>query len=422
MEEGEQIIQATEPLKSLGIALGLGLLVGLQREWEQNRIAGIRTYPLVTLFGGLSALIATSHGGWVVAAGLLGCVAFLVLANLGKWRLSEKPGVGLTTEFAVLAMFAIGVVAMMHHWMEAIVCSGVVMVLLHGKTRLHGWVRRFDADELREIAKLVLLGLVILPLLPDEDMGYLDVINPFQIWLMVVLIVAVTLAAYFASKFVGGRKGALVSGILGGLISSTATTAGVSRRSKASPDASPACALIAMVATAVVFARVIVEVFLAAGEVGRPMVWPMAVMLGWSALVVAFLWWRGLGREAVETDDEAPSELKAAIVFALLYVAVLCGVAFAKQRLGDAGLYTVAAISGLTDMDAITLSTSRLVADGHLDTGRGWRLILLGGVSNMVFKAGMVAVLADRRMLWPVLGAFGATAAGAAALWVGWPG
>lgn len=422
MEEGEQIIQATEYLKSLGICLGLGMLVGLQREWEKDRIAGIRTFPLVSLVGGLSAVIAANHGGWVIAAGMAGCVVFVVMANVASWRVSGKPSVGLTTEFALLAMFAIGVVAVMHHWMEAIVCSGVVMVLLHGKTRMHGWVRRFDAGELKEIAKLVLMGLVILPLLPNQDMGYLDVINPFEIWLMVVLIVGVTLAAFLASKFIGGQKGALLSGVLGGLISSTATTAGVSRRSKATPNSSGACALIAMVATAIVFVRVIVEMFFAAGEAGRPMVWPMAVMLGWSGLIVGVMWWRGLGRKEVEQDEEAPSELKAAIIFALLYVAVLCGVAFAKQRLGDAGLYAVAAISGLTDMDAITLSTSKLVADGHIDTGQGWRLILLGGVANMVFKAGMVAVLADRRMLWPILLAFGATSAGAAALWVLWPG
>jgi uncharacterized membrane protein (DUF4010 family) len=120
-------------------------------------------------------------------------------------------------------------------------------------------------------------------------------------------------------------------------------------------------------------------------------------------------------------DEETPSDFKAAVVFALLYVGVLIGVAYARQHLGQAGLYAVAAISGLTDMDAITLSTAELVGKGHLDAGQGWRVILLGGLANMVFKAGMVAVLAHRSMLWPVLAAFGATAIGAAALWTLWP-
>ncbi len=421
MEGAAELTQATDYLKSLGIAGGLGLLVGLERESGDNPMAGIRTFPLVALFGGLCGMLAATHGGWILGAGAIACAALLVVANLGRWRGTDRLDIGLTTEMAVLVVFAIGAAAAMHYWMEATVCAGAVMVLLHAKERMHGWVEYFRHGELREISKLVLIALVILPLLPNRDMGYLDVINPFEIWLMVVLIVAISLAAYFALKVLGGRQGALLSGILGGLISSTATTAGVSRRSKAAPEASMACAFIAMVATAVVFARVIAEIFVAGGTAGRPMLWPMAVMLGWSALIVGAMWFKGVGGSGAVEQDQAPSEFKAALVFALLYVAVLCGVAFAKEQLGDRGLYAVAAISGLTDMDAITLSTSQLVADGHIDAGQGWRLILLGGVSNMVFKAGMVLVLGARRMLWPVLITFGATAAGAAVLWVAWP-
>jgi uncharacterized membrane protein (DUF4010 family) len=145
-------------------------------------------------------------------------------------------------------------------------------------------------------------------------------------------------------------------------------------------------------------------------------------MLGW-AVVVAWVLGRFVKvRESAGDDREAPSEFKAAVVFALLYVGVLLGVAYAKEHLGDAGLYAVAAISGLTDMDAITLSTAELVGKGHIGTGQGWRVILLGGLANLVFKAGMVAVLAHRSMLWPVLAAFGATGVGAAALWIWWPG
>ncbi len=421
MEPPDDLTQATETLKSLGIALGLGLLVGLEREWANKRMAGIRTFPLVTLFGGLCVVIAQSFGGWIVAAGVLACVTMLVLSNLAKWREPEGAGVGLTSEMALLVMFAVGVICVMHHWMEAMVISGVVMVLLHGKSRMHGWVDRFGPGELREIARLVLIGLVILPLLPNEDMGYLDVINPFKVWMMVVLIVAISLSAYLASKFIGGQKGALLSGVLGGLISSTATTAGASRRASAAPDSSRACAFIVVVATAIVFARVMVEVVAAGGAEGRPMLWPLGIMFVWSALVSAAMAWKGTGDAGMETSEEAPSELKAAIVFALLYVAVLLGVAYAKDQLGQGALYGVAAISGLTDMDAITLSTSQLVAGGNVEPAQGWRVILLGGLSNMIFKLGMVAVLGTRKMLGPVLIGFGAIGGGAAALWILWP-
>jgi uncharacterized membrane protein (DUF4010 family) len=152
------------------------------------------------------------------------------------------------------------------------------------------------------------------------------------------------------------------------------------------------------------------------------MLGPFAVLLGW-ALVVSWI----LGslvkiREEDSDRQEVPSEFKAAVVFALLYAGVLLGVAYARQNLGNAGLYAVAAVSGLTDMDAITLSTSELVRKGHLAADQGWRVILLGGLANMLFKAGMVAVLAHRSMLWPVLASFAATGTGAAALWIWWPG
>jgi uncharacterized membrane protein (DUF4010 family) len=206
------------------------------------------------------------------------------------------------------------------------------------------------------------------------------------------------------------------------MISSTATTASAARRSKSDPAASRACALIAMVATAIVFVRVMAEITIAAGEAGRAMLPPFGILLCW-AMLVSWLLGRLVKHHAVNGDGgEVPSEFKAAVVFALLYVGVLLGVAHAKQHLGDAGLYAVAAISGLTDMDAITLSTSELVAKGHLETSQGWRVILLGGIANMVFKAGLVALLAHRSMLWPLLAAFGATGAGAAALWIWWPG
>jgi uncharacterized membrane protein (DUF4010 family) len=419
MEDGSY--QANGLLVSLAIALGLGMLVGLQREWVHKRVAGIRTFPLVALFGGLSAVAGESFGGWVIAAGLLGCVALLIPANLTQVGADGERDGGITTEFALLVTYLIGVAVVLGYRIEATVCAGTMLVLLQEKSRLHDWVGRFGEGELRALSRLVLLGLVILPLLPNRDMGYLGVINPFRIWLMVVLIVGISLAAYLAAKFIGGSRGVVLSGILGGMISSTATTAGIARRSKSAPASSRACALIVMIAAATVFVRVMVEIAVVAGGAGRPMLGPFAVLLGW-ALVVSWILGRFVKTREEDSDrQEVPSEFKAAVIFALLYVGVLLAVAYAREHLGSAGLHAVAAVSGLTDMDAITLSTSELVAKGHLAADQGWRVILLGGMANMLFKAGMVAVLAHRSMFWPVLAAFGATGAGAAAVWIWWP-
>lgn len=407
-------------LKALGTSLGLGLLVGLEREWKRTEMAGIRTFGLVGLFGGLSGVLGGAMGGWLIAGGMLACTALAVMGNLAALRKKDADP-GLTTEYAMLAVFAIGALAGMQQLAPAVICAGTVMVLLHYKEPLHGMIRKVGAKDLREIARLVLVGLVILPLLPNQKMGYLGVLNPFKVWLMVVLIVGISLAAYLVGKFIGGAKSAVISGILGGLVSSTAATASVSRRSRAEGAAGIVLAAIVATAGAVVFGRVIVEVVLTAPAHLWQLLPPLAVMMLWAGLVAAaMLWWAKRSGEQ-PGEEEAPSELKGAVMFGLLYVGVLYAVALAKEHFGDSGLYIVAAISGLTDMDAITLSTSGLVASGDVDPRTGWRVILLGGGANLVFKAGLAVVLGTGVYRKWTLAAFGAAVAGGAAVFLLWP-
>lgn len=409
-----------ELLKSLGTALGLGLLVGLQREWTRDRIAGIRTFSLVSVFGALSGLLSYSFGGWVIAAALVACASIVILGNLAVMR-GPEPDTGLTTEIAMLVMFAIGAAAVLGHRLEAVVCAGTVMVLLQSKEPLHGMVRRIGEADLRELARLVLAGLVILPLLPNREMGYLGVLNPFKAWLMVVLIVGISLAAYLIGKFFGGAKGNLLAGVLGGLISSTATTASVSKRSSAAGVVGTSLAAIVLTASAVVFVRVIAEVVMTAPGQWKALLPPLVAMMAWTGGVAVVAHRIAVHSGHAASEESTPSEMKGAVMFGLLYVVVLYGVALAKQHFGNAGLYVVAAISGLTDMDAITLSTSKLVADGHVDAGTGWRVILLGGLANLVFKAGLVAVLGAQGFRRPTLIGFAAAIAGGGAILAFWP-
>ncbi len=407
-------------LKSLGTALALGLLVGLQREWTRDRIAGIRTFALVSLFGGLAGVLSQAFGGWVIAAALVACAALVVQGNMAVLR-SEDPDVGLTTEIALLVMFAVGAATVLGRHLEAVVCAGTVMVLLQMKEPLHGIVRRIGEADLKEIARLVLAGLVILPLLPNREMGYLGVLNPFKVWLMVVLIVGVSLAAYLIGKFLGGARGAALAGVLGGLVSSTATTVSVSRRSRAAGTAGLSLAAITLTASAVVFLRVIAEVMMVAPGHWRSLLPPLLAMMAWT-VAVAVVAHRMAAREGhAQGEESTPSELKGAVMFGLLYVVVLYGVALAKEHFGNAGLYVVAVISGLTDMDAITLSTSRLVASGHVDAGTGWRVILSGGLANLVFKAGLVLVLGSGGFRRPTLIGFAAALFGGTVILVVWP-
>jgi uncharacterized membrane protein (DUF4010 family) len=408
-------------LQSLGTALGLGLLVGLEREWQKNPMAGIRTFGLVGLFGGLAGAMAMAFGGWVIVGGLVACTAMAIMANLTVMRQEGEPDIGLTTEFAMLAIFAVGALAGTGQLAPAVACAGTVMVLLHSKEPLHGIIRKVDAKELKEIARLVLIGLVILPLLPNEEMGYLGVLNPFKVWLMVVLIVGISLAAYLVGKFMGGAKSAAIAGVLGGLVSSTAVTASVSRRSRGEGSAGTVLAAIVLTASCVVFARVMVEVVLTAPAHKGALLPPLALMMVWTGVIAAATLWLAKRSGEKPGEEEAPSELKGAVMFGLMYVGVLYAVALGKEHFGDAGLYAVAAISGLTDVDAITLSTSGLVAAGEVDPRTGWRVILVGGMANTVFKAGMAAVLGKGQFLrWTAAG-FAAAVAGGGVILLLWP-
>jgi uncharacterized membrane protein (DUF4010 family) len=409
-----------ELLQSFGTALGLGLLVGLQREWVQNRVAGIRTFALLSLFGALCGLLGLVYGGWVIAAALIAFVSVVIIGHLAEMK-NKEPDSGLTTEMAMLVMFATGIITIHGHRLIAVVIAGSVMVLLQSKKPLHDMVRRIGEDDLREIARLVLVGLVILPALPNREMGYLDVLNPFAIWLMVVLIVGISLAAYLAGKFLSGTKGTALTGILGGLISSTATTASLARRSRDKGACGISLAAITLIASAIVFVRVIAEVAIAAPAHLQKMLPPLLAMMFWFGLVAAIAHRISEKSGKHVADESPPSELKSAVIFGLLYAVVLLVVAAAREHFGDSGLYIAAAISGLTDMDAITLSTSRLVSTASLDTSTAWRMIIVGGMANMLFKAGLVLVLGARAFIKPVLLGMGISLLGGVAILALWP-
>ncbi len=410
----------TELLQSLGVALGLGLLVGMQREWEHNRLAGLRTFAFVSLFGALSGMLAQAHGGWVLGAALVAFAVTTVPAYIVQLR-DKEADPGLTTEIALLVMFATGAITMLGHQMVSVVVAGSVLVLLQGKKTLHQMVHKIGENDLREIARLVLIGLVILPLLPNKSYGYGGVLNPFAIWLMVVLIVGINLAAYLASKFLGHSRGAAVAGILGGLVSSTATTASASRRSQNQQSHAKPLAVITLISAAVVFGRVSVEVMIFGPEVLGKMLPPLLAMMALTGAIAGAAYRFLMKSELQPSDEPPPSELKGAVMFGLLYVIVLFAVSYAKERFGHAGLFTVAAISGLTDMDAITLSTTSLSNSGQLDPATAWRVILTGGLANILFKTGLILSLGSRAFIKPVLMGFVATFIAGAAILAFWP-
>jgi uncharacterized membrane protein (DUF4010 family) len=395
----------TELVRTLALAFGLGLLVGLERERSEPAVAGFRTFPLVTVLGSVCALLAQSFGGWVLAAGFAGVAAAAVIGNVGKYR-AGKLDPGQTTEVALLVMFALGAYLVVGEVRVAVALGGAVLVLLHSKDRLHGLAQRIGERDFEAIARFVVLSLVILPVLPNHTFGPYGVLNPFEIWLMVVLIVAINLLGYLAWKLWGTERGELVGGLLGGMVSSTATTAGYARHTRTSPRLAASSAVVITLAGAVVYARVLAVIGVVAPGFFPISAGPLATMLA-VFVVLAVVLWRRRSRPAAEPEEPGnPSELRAALLFALLYAVVLLAVAAAKEHFGARGLYTVAVISGLADMDAITLSTARLVSAGRLAAGQGWRVILVASLANLGFKTAIVAILGTLPLLRRVAVAF----------------
>ncbi len=412
--EGQVFIQ-------LGLSLMLGLLVGLQRERTESSVAGIRTFPLISVFGTVCAWLAAVHGGWIIAAGLLSLGAALVVGNLARLKAGDVDP-GLTTEVSALLLFGVGAYLTTGPMAVSVALGGAVALLLHFKKPLHEFVAHIGETDVKAIMQFALVTLVILPVLPNRAYGPYAVLNPFEIWLMVVLIVSISLAGYVAFKLCGARAGTVLGGLIGGLISSTATTFSFARRSAENAGTARLAALVIMIASSIVFVRVLIEVAVVAPLQFMSIAPPITLMLtGCTAIAAAaFRFSRTSSPEF--SPPRNPAQLNSALVFGALYAAVIFAVAAAKNHFGSAGVFVVAVISGLTDMDAITLSTARLAQVGRVDPDACWRLILVAAMSNLVFKGGIAALLGGRKLLLHVSILFGLALAVGGAILRFWPG
>lgn len=410
-----------ELLQDLVIAVGLGLLVGLQREWRSERPAGIRTFTLITLLGSLCGIAAQQHGPWLPAAGLLAVAAMLWLGNWLRRGDLEAGDHGITTEMAALIMFLVGAILVAGHTEAAIVITGATAALLHWKDPLHAFTRRIGADEFRAIIQFVLIALVLLPILPNQAYGPYAVLNPFKIWLMVTLIVGINLVSYVIYRAMATRKGAVVGGVLGGMISSTATTVSHARQSKGLGVRPQAVAVVVVVASAMVNIRILLEI----GIIGPgllPSAVPPFVILGlFMAACSWFLIRRDQGGNGTEMEHRNPAEVKTALAFGLLFAVVLLAVAAVKARFGLEGVYVVALVSGLTDVDAMTLSVADLYQSGRMSAADAWRVVLVASLANLLFKAGITAAFGTRAVFKTVAVVFGLTAVLGLVLVAWWP-
>lgn len=394
----------------LSIAVLIGALVGLQREQAQPRLGGVRTFPLVALLGALAGFLP---GIWAPAAGLVALGAVIAAAGRGGER-----GGGITTETAMLATYLIAAYAARGSLAIAGVAGAAVAVLLQFKPELHGAVEKLGEDDMRAIMRFAVVALIILPILPNHGFGPSGTLNPRESWLMVVLVVGLSLAGYIAYKFVGKRGGMLTAGLLGGTISSTATAFAYSGLAARQPRAAAAAGGVVALACAVVFARIMIELGVVAPRVLLKGVLPLSLAAAAAAVFAAAVFYRADG-EADGIEPKNPGGMLAAVAFGAGYALVGLLMTLGHGRFTGSE-WLVAAVSGLTDVDAVTLSTARLARAGTLEADTAWRLALVAAASNTLFKAGLVTVVSRRalgvRLGLPLLGLCAVSAA-IALLW-----
>ncbi len=379
-----------EYLPAFAISLAIGLLIGLERERTPTAKAGLRTFTLVALFGTLAALLSEQTGAaWVLAGGLLVVGGMMVAAYARVPDAGGDPGT--TTVAAIVLCYGLGAMVWYGYHQLAVMLAIVTTVLLYFKTELHGITKSLTRRDLISFLQFAVLSLVILPLLPNQNYGPYQALNPYQIWWMVVLISGVSLAGYAALRIAGQRHGAPLMGLFGGLVSSTATTLVFSRHARGNGELVPIAAVVILLANLMVLVRLGVI----AAVVSPRLLPALLPVLGGgllAGLAGTALFWRGLRSDAVLPALELnnPTEIRTALGFGLLYAAVLFAAAWLANYAGNHGLYAVALASGLADVDPITLSSLRLFELGRLAESQVVTAITLAFVANLAFKFGLM--------------------------------
>ena len=385
-----------ETLKACLISLAIGLLIGLERERNPTAKAGLRTFGLAALFGALLAVLAVKvDSAWIIAAGLLAVAALIIAAYAGTPH--DQSDRGTTTQVALMLSFVYG--AMIGYGYAAIVImlSIVTTMLLYFKPELHGMSKKMERRDMLSILQFGVLSFIILPILPDQGYGPYKVLNPQNIWLMVVLLSGISLAGYIALRLVGTRYGAPLMGVMGGMVSSTATTLIYARHSQQQKGLLDLTVQVILLANLVVLVRIGV---ICATVAPKTFMQILPVLVGGLllGLVAVLRTWRQLKNKNDELMPEMrnPAELKASLLIGLIYAVVLFLTAFLADYAGSKGLYAVALVAGLTDVDAITLSSLRLHNLGQIEAAQAVIAIGIALIANMAFKFGLVSFIGGK--------------------------
>lgn len=408
----ESFLSTNQTAIRLAVALLLGALIGLERGWEARekkageRIAGIRTHALTGLLGGVGALLSQTLSAWIFPLMFLGLIGVSLVAY--RTRTADVRDYSITGIIGLLLTFCYGAVAVAVDIALATAAAVVTAIILDNKREIHGLVNQLQSHELDAALKLLLISVVMLPLLPNKPMGPGGALNPYEIWWMVVLIASVSFAGYFAIRLGGTEKGLLFTSLFAGLSSSTALTLHFSRQSREAKGISPVLAAGILLACGTMFPRILVYCAVINRELLPVLLWPVVVM-ALTLLVPALVIWR-MHRDGLTVAQPSltknPLDLKSALVFGILLTIILVLGEWLREWLGDAGIYVLAATSGVADVDAITLSLTRM-SQTSIDAQTAVIGIVLAASVNNIVKAGIALSIGTRalglRVITPML-------------------
>lgn len=423
-------MEAYEPYLSFGLALVAGFLIGLEREQaavssekaEGTYFGGARTFPIVALIAALSALLARHYGNWIVVVSFMAVMAFVGISYYAD-VISDNDH-GLSSEAAIALTFLLGAFAMSEDLVRPIDrkvfvvlgLSVITTLVLSVKSPLRRFAAKATQDDVLATVKFLLIAVVALPLLPNVTMGPLDVLNPYKIGLMIVLIAGVSFVGYVAIRVLGPGRGLGITGLVGGLASSTAVTLGFSRRAKEEPALAPACALAVVLASTIMYARILVLVAATNLPLLRTLIVPVGMMMLFSLGTSAYIYRETKQQPpsqkgASHIDVSNPFELRSAVSLGVLFAVVLFISKAAVMYGGTGGTYLTGLLAGTTDLDAVTLSMANLASKG-LSAKVAVTTILIAIVSNTVVKGGMALSLGGRALGKRVIAAFGVSIVG----------
>jgi len=412
----------------LALALGVGLVVGLERGWHERdteagaNAAGVRTFTLMGFLGGLAGLAGLMVSDLLTLTVSVGFFAFVIAAYVVGLRpvQGRVPDKGMTTEVAALITYLLGMLAVRGDMTLTAVSAVVLVALLNLKEPLHKALHQLQAFELQAAIKLLLISVVVLPFLPNKGYGPSEIWNPFEFWWMVVLISALSFVGYFAIRIAGTKTGPLIMGALGGLASSTALTVSASRFVSKVPQSATGFVGAIALSAVVSFGRT----FLLAAALYPPVAVMLGVPLALAGMVsigAALMFQRSA--KNIEMSDEMlaemgpPDDFATALKFGVVLILVMTLAHFANQFLGAGGLYSIAALSGLVDVDAVTLSVARLSdTGGGLSSEIAAMAILIAVMVNTAVKVAIGGYFAGaafaKKLALVFLVAFGAAIAG----------